>query len=86
MNTKIVKHTSVFPASKSQVFELLQEFETLSQIAYPYITFNPVDNSKNLLWKEGETFVFKAKLLGFIPFGTHTINVCTCLESRNYSK
>ncbi len=70
-----VQITSVFPTHRSKVFKLLQEFETLNQIAYPYITFKPIDNNEKLLWKEGETFVFKAKLLGIIPFGIHTIKV-----------
>ncbi len=73
--TKIVKVSSIFPASKKRVFELLQGFEILSEIAYPYITFKPLNGDNNLIWKVGETFVFKAKLLGFIPFGTHTIRV-----------
>ncbi len=73
--SKIVELTSVFPASKAEVFGLLQEFKTLRKIAYPYITFKPVNNSKKLLWKAGETFVFKTKLLGIITFGTHRIQV-----------
>ncbi len=79
---RIVKRTSVFPASKGKIFKLLQKFEILSRIAYPYITFTPINNSKELLWKAGETFVFKAKLLGFIPFGIHTINVIEFDETK----
>ncbi len=82
---KIVKVTSVFPASKKEVFKLLQEFEMLSKIAYPYITFKPVNDDKKLLWKEGQIFVFKAKLLGIIPFGTHTINVIHFKEDKIYT-
>ncbi len=72
---RIIKLTSIFPAPKHLVFELLQEFKTLSKIAYPYITFTPMNDSEDLLWKEGNTFIFKTKLFGFIPFGTHTIHV-----------
>ncbi len=81
--SRIVKRTSVFPAAESKVFNLLQEFKTLSKIAYPYITFSPINNSKELLWREGETFMFKAKLLGCIPFGIHTIHVVDFKEDEN---
>ncbi len=73
--SKVVRVSSIFPASKERVFELLQEFETLSEIAYPYIAFKPINGNESLKWEVGETFVFKAKLLGFIPFGLHTIEV-----------
>ncbi len=72
---RIVKVSSVFNAPKSKVFDLLQGFKILSKIAYPYITFKPIDGNESLKWKVGETFVFKSKLLGFIPFGIHTIRV-----------
>ncbi len=73
--SKVVNKKSVFPASKEKVYNMLSEFEMLSKIAYPYITFKPVDGNKNLIWKAGKEFEFKAKLLGFIPFGTHRIKV-----------
>ncbi len=73
--SKIVRKTSVFPASRSKVFEMLSGFKILSEKASPYIKFRPVGNKKDFVWKEGETFDFKAKLFGFIPFGTHSINV-----------
>ncbi len=79
--SKIVKITSMFPASKKEVFGLLQEFKMLSQIAYPYITFTPINDDENFLWKEGETFVFRVKLLGYIPFGIHKINVIEFKEN-----
>ncbi len=34
-----VKKTSVFPAKQSDVFELLQRFDTLVYIAKPYAKF-----------------------------------------------
>ncbi len=77
MNTKskIIQLTSVFPASKKEVFDLLQEFKMLNKIASPYVTFKPVNNNEKLVWKEGGTFMFRTKLFGFIPFGIHKINV-----------
>ncbi len=76
-NTKsmTVRESKIFPASKDKVFEILKNFDILKQITYPYISFEPINNSEDLEWKVGETFVFKARLLTFIPFGTHTINV-----------
>lgn len=73
--TRVVTVTSVFPAPKDTVFRLLQSFDTLSKIAFPYITFTPVDGRKGFLWKEGETFVFRTRLFGLVPCGTHTIRV-----------
>ncbi len=81
MKTRTVKRTSIFQSSKSEVFALLQDFATLNTIARPYITFKPVNAAAQIRWQEGETFVFKAKLLGFIPFGTHTINVVDFSEA-----
>ncbi len=73
--TKTIRTTSVFPAGKKEIFERLQEFDLLSEIAKPYISFHPVNNDTHFIWKEGQTFVFQSKLLGIIPFGTHTITV-----------
>ncbi len=81
MKTRFCKITSIFPASKNTVFNLLKNFEILKEIAYPYITFIPINNSNNLVWKEGKTFIFKAKLLGFIPFGIHKITVIDFKEN-----
>ncbi|PIE77096.1 MAG: hypothetical protein CSA13_01205 [Clostridiales bacterium] len=71
----MVVKTSLFPAAKSEVFERLQGFAILSEIAYPYITFKPLDGNEDLQWEVGQSFSFKAKLLGFIPFSIHKINV-----------
>ncbi len=75
MKNKVVNITSIFPASKREVFNQLQRFRTLSEVAKPYITFTPIDGDENLKWIEGETFRFQSNLFGLIPFGVHTINV-----------
>lgn len=75
MKSKTVVKTSIFKATRKEMFEKLQEIKTLQHIAYPYATFEPVECDGNLLWKEGEVFSFKLKLFGFIPFGIHTIRV-----------
>jgi hypothetical protein len=49
--------------------------QTLQYIASPYATFTPINGSDELIWKEGETFSFRFKLFGVIPFGIHTIKV-----------
>ncbi len=73
--SKVVNRTSVFPASKDKIFELLQGFDILCRITYPYITFKPVDGNTNIKWEKDKTYVFKAKVFGFIPFGTHQITL-----------
>ncbi len=73
--SKIVNISSNFPVPKKEVFAALQSFKTLSYIASPYITFSPIDNNQDFVWKKGCIFTFKTKLLGIIPFGIHTINV-----------
>ncbi len=80
--SKIIQLTSVFPASKKEVFCLLQQFKMLNRIAYPYVTFNSVDNGEDLIWKEGKTFEFRTKLFGVIPFGIHKINVIEFSETK----
>ena len=70
-----IRKTSVFPASKNEVFKRLQKLETLQKIAYPYATFTPVNGKKNIVWKAGETSSYRFRLFGLIPFGTHTIHV-----------
>ena len=38
----IVIKTSIFPASKDEVFNKLQKLKLLQYIAWPYATFTPV--------------------------------------------
>ncbi len=86
MKKRILKKTSIFPADKDEVYDMLLKFETLSKVASPYMKFIPVNNDENLIWKEGETLLFKSKLLGFIPIGIHEINVIELnKESRIYT-
>lgn len=79
---KTVKKTSIFPAKEDIVFTKLKELKTLQYVAYPYATFSPQNGNSDMQWKEGEIFVFKFKLLGFIPFGTHTIRVKEFSEEK----
>ncbi len=73
--SKVVRETSVFPASKQEVFNKLSSFRLLLDIASPYISFAPIDGNENIVWKEGCTYTFKSKLFGFIPCGIHKIRV-----------
>ncbi len=70
-----IKNTSVFPASKEYIFKRLKNFKTLQYIAYPYATFTPVSEEKNIIWKEGTINSFKFRLFGFVPLETHKIKV-----------
>lgn len=73
MKKRIVKRTSVFPADTKTVFMLLQQFETLQKIAWPYATFTPIGSVHT--WKPQETCSFSFRLFGLFPMGTHTIHV-----------
>lgn len=70
-----VRKTSVFPASKEEIFRKLQRLKTLQYIAYPMATFTPVDRNHRLRWKEETASSYKFRLFGIIPFGIHTIRV-----------
>ena len=70
---KVVK-TSVFPASREEVFDKLQKLSLLQYIAKPYATFTPVGEQISV-WKAGASSAYKLRLFGLIPFGTHKINV-----------
>ena len=71
----IVKKTSFFPATRSNVFALLQRFDTLVYIAKPYAEFKSIDGQTELVWEVGRSFSFHFKIFGFITLGIHTINV-----------
>ena len=70
-----VKKTSVFPAKQSNVFELLQRFDTLIYIAKPYAEFKSIDGQAEPVWEVGRSFSFNFKVFGFFTLGVHVINV-----------
>ena len=70
----MVIKTSIFPASKDEVFNKLQKLKLLQYIAWPYATFTPVGEAISI-WKEGTSSSYRFKLFGIIPFGAHKINV-----------
>ena len=70
----IVIKTSIFPASKGEVFKKLQKLKLLQYIAWPYATFTPV-GERISEWRAGTSSAYRFKLFGIIPFGTHRINV-----------
>ena len=72
---KTVNRTSVFPASRELVFEMLQKLETLQYIAFPYATFTPVDPDGPFIWKPGEKSTYRFRMWGIIPLGIHTISI-----------
>lgn len=71
----IVKKTCVFRAKQSDVFALLQRFDTLAYIAKPYATFKKTDGQSKSTWEVGRSFSFDFKIFGFIKLGVHVINV-----------
>lgn len=77
----VVERTSLFPASRKDVFLRLQRLETLQEVAYPYATFTPLNGGDGMVWAEGETARFKLRLFGFFPFGTHSIHVIRFSET-----
>ena len=70
----IVLKTSVFPAGRDTVFRKLQQLKTLQYISWPYASFEPVGKSLSV-WAVGSTSVYRFRLFGVIPFGTHTIHI-----------
>ena len=70
----IVQKSSVFPASREEVFQKLQRLETLQYIAKPYAAFEPV-GTDTAVWTVGSTSSYRFHLFGTIPYGTHTIHI-----------
>ena len=74
MKSKIIKISSVFPATIDEILDKLQHLETLQFIAAPFATFKPFDKNV-LVWKEGITTDYYLKLFGVFSFGKHSIEV-----------
>lgn len=70
----IVKKTTILPASRSVVFQKLQQPETLQYIARPFATFEPAGEPVRE-WTAGSTSAYRFRLFGAIPFCTHTIYI-----------
>jgi len=75
MKKQTIIKSSVFNASKDEVFRRLQKLETWQYIATPFAQFVPLGDEQSIKWREGETFSFKLFLFYKIPFGIHTIRV-----------
>lgn len=65
---------SDFPSNIENIWNKIQDINTLREICRPKASFLSCDNSP-MIWREGKSFVFKLFLHGFIPVGKHTINV-----------
>ncbi|MBQ8092612.1 MAG: hypothetical protein IJ242_03445, partial [Clostridia bacterium] len=72
---KTVRKTSVFPAKRDIVFSKLKDLSTLQYIAAPYASFMPVNTGQPAVFAVGNTSVYRFRLFGIIPFGTHTIHI-----------
>ncbi len=75
MKSKTVIETSIFPASKEDIFNRLKELKTLQYVAAPLAAFSPVNGAESMVWQKGGTSVFHFKLFDFLPLGLHTIHV-----------
>ena len=66
--------TSDFHSNIENIWDKIQDVNTLREICKPKASFIACDDSP-IQWKEGKTFIFKMYLHGFLPVGRHTINV-----------
>lgn len=86
----IIRKTSLFPVCREVVFEKLKRLDTLQYIAAPYARFVPVNESADMVWQVGSTSSYRFKLLGIIPFGTHTIRIerfdIDAIQSREHNE
>ena len=86
----IVRKSSVFPASREEVYMRLQRLETLQYIAAPYATCTPVEDTNDFSWREGTISSYHFRLFGFIPFSIHTIRIekfdQSGIQSREHNK
>ena len=85
MKIGTIEKTSIFPGSKTEIFDRLQKLKTLQHIAYPYATFEPLDGNHDLRWQTGQTFSFRFRLLGLISFGVHEISVVRFSQDGIYT-
>lgn len=65
---------SDFETNIENVWQKIQDVDTLREICKPKASFCSYENSP-LIWEEGRSFLFKMYLHGIIPIGKHTINV-----------
>jgi len=66
--------SSTFPVSKDQIWNKIQQVETLRYVARPYAMFDPVGEIPTE-WKEGDTYVFRTRMHSILPIGKHTIRI-----------
>lgn len=71
---KMIRISSVLPASKDRIWDKLTLIETLQHIAAPLAYFSPVDNA-TAIWQKGGILQFRLHILGFIPLGIHRIQI-----------
>lgn len=62
------------PAHMDKIWHKIQDVETLRYITKPKLYFFPLEDLPPQ-WNNGDTYVFKTWMHGFIPIGKHTIQV-----------
>ncbi|UTY31983.1 hypothetical protein [Treponema putidum] len=75
--SKFICKSSIFPVNANVIWEKLQSLESLQYVAAPFAAFKLIDGEKNIQWECGKTFRLNFKLFGVIPFGIHSIYICT---------
>ena len=74
MPSKTIKVSTVFPATAAEVWEKMQQPETLCYIAAPFVVFEPLGEGLGI-WREGRAADFRLKIFGLISFGGHRIRI-----------
>ena len=81
----IVRKSSIFPASREEIFARLQRLETLQYIAAPYATFTPVeDNIPDEIDSAGKANLLLDRLAKRREEGLTTPKQIRFLESKGF--
>lgn len=81
MKEKTISISCTLPASPTVIWPKLQKIETLQYIAAPYATFTPTYTDTAQQWQAGNVLHFRLKVFGFLPMGTHRIEIETLDEA-----
>ena len=63
-----------FPAPADEVWRLARRSDTLTFIAAPLLTFQPIDGPFPEVWAEGQ-YEARMRFLGLVPLGRQTIDI-----------
>ena len=67
---------SLLPCSSSAAWSEVQKVSLLRYVAWPLVTFHPRKGEQlPARWEQGTTVSIRMRLFGFVPFGTHILEV-----------